>query len=76
MNATIPSAKAGDVLVIEGNRLGQSRRTGEILQVLNGDGHVRYRVRWEDGRETLYYPSGQAVLVRHPERRARTRKKT
>lgn len=62
-------ADVGDLIVIEGHRVGESRRTGEILEVLGDAGHEHYRVRWEDGSETLFYPSNDAVVrhVQHPE---------
>ncbi|MGE5274043.1 MAG: DUF1918 domain-containing protein [Verrucomicrobiota bacterium] len=60
----------GDVVVIEGHHVGEARRSGEILEVLGEPGHEHYRVRWEDGRETVFYPSSDAT-VRHRVRRAR-----
>jgi ribosomal protein L4 len=65
MTAQAQSAKTGDVIVIEGHHLGESRRTGEILEVLGGAGHEHYRVRWEDGRETVFYPSNDATIHGH-----------
>ena len=55
-------AAVGDVIVIEEHHLGESRRTGEILEVLGEPGHEHYRVRWEDGRETVFYPSNDATI--------------
>ena len=60
-------AEIGDLIVIEGHRVGEGRRTGEILEVLGEAGHEHYRVRWEDDADTLFYPSNDAV-VRHVER--------
>ena len=54
----------GDVIVIEGHRLGESPRKGEILEVLGGPGHEHYRVRWDDDRETIFYPSNDATIHR------------
>jgi len=56
--------RPGDVVVIEGHHVGESRRTGEILEVLGEAGHEHYRVRWEDGRETVFYPSSDATVRR------------
>ena len=58
-------AAVGDVIVIEGRHVGDSRRTGEILEVLGGPGHEHYRVRWDDDRETVFYPSSDATIRRH-----------
>ncbi len=56
----------GDVVVVSGHRVGERERTGEILEVVGSGDHVHYRVRWEDGRETLFYP-GSDAHVRHAE---------
>ena len=61
--------KTGDLVVIEGHKVGQSGRRGEILEVLGTDEHPHYRVRWEDGRETIFYPSNDALVVRPTARR-------
>ena len=52
----------GDVVIVEGYRVGESRRLGEILEVLGTPGHEHYRVRWEEGRETVFYPSSDATI--------------
>jgi hypothetical protein len=64
-NAQEPHATVGDVIVIEGHRVGDGRRSGEILEVLGGVGHEHYRVRWDDDRETIFYPSSDATIHRH-----------
>ncbi len=52
----------GDIVIVEGHRVGESRRLGEILEALGTPGHEHYRVRWEDGHETVYYPSSDATI--------------
>ena len=56
---------AGDRVVVESERVGHPPRQGEILEVLGrGDG-VHYRVRWEDGHESTFFPSsGSEVIVK------------
>lgn len=54
--------RVGDLVVIEGRRVGQSGRIGEILEVLGEPGHEHYRVRWEAGHETVFYPSNDATI--------------
>lgn len=50
-------AHVGDHVVLEGTRVGQGRRRGEILEVLHGAGGDRYRVRWEsDEHESTLAP--------------------
>jgi hypothetical protein len=58
-------AAAGDVIVIEGRHVGESRRSGEIIEVLGEADREHYRVRWDDDRETLFYPSSDATIHRH-----------
>jgi len=56
----------GDVIIVEGHHVGEGRRIGEILEVLGTNSHEHYRVRWDDGHESVFYPSTDAV-VRHAE---------
>ena len=67
MNATAQdvTAEPGDVIVIGGHHLGESRRKGEVLEVLGAPGHLHYRVRWDDDRETVFYPSSDATIHKH-----------
>jgi hypothetical protein len=55
-------AHVGDLIVIHGHRLGEPRRIGEILEIRGSTGHERYRVRWDDGHEALFYPGNDAVI--------------
>jgi len=71
MTVNIQSGQKGDVVVVSGHRVGDRQRLGEILEVLGSAGHVHYRVRWDDGAESLFYP-GSDVTIRHSaERHAR-----
>ena len=65
-------ARVGDEIVITGHSVGDSPRTAVILEVLGETGHERFRVRWEDGHESIYFPADDAVIQR-PKRRAKTR---
>ena len=58
------TAKPGDHIVIEAHRVGEAHRIGEILEVLGGKTHGHYRVRWQDGSETVFYPSNDARIER------------
>ena len=55
-------AQAGDIVEITGHRVGNAPRAGKILEVLGEPGERRFRVRWEDGHESLFYPSSDAVV--------------
>jgi hypothetical protein len=50
------------VIEIHGHRLGEKPRTGEILEVLGESAQEHYRVRWDDGHESIFYPSGDATI--------------
>ena len=54
--------QAGDVVEIKGHRVGDAPRKGEILEVLGEPGQRHFRVRWEDGHESVFYPSSDAVV--------------
>jgi hypothetical protein len=69
------SAEAGDLIVVEGHRVGAGGRRGEILDVLGAPDHPHYRVRWDDDRETIFYPSSDALVV-HPGRPRKRRQRT
>lgn len=65
-------ASPGDRIIVESEQVGAPARQGEVVEVLRGSSGLRLRVRWNDGRETLYTPSvGSARVV--PGRRRRRR---
>jgi hypothetical protein len=59
----------GDLIVVHGDRLGEASRTAEILEILGAAGHEHYRVRWDDGHESIFTPGSDAAIkhVEHPE---------
>jgi Domain of unknown function (DUF1918) len=57
------SAKAGDRIEIESETVGTPTREGEILEVMQGELSVRYRIRWQDGHETVFTPSGGTARI-------------
>ena len=48
--------RVGDLVVVEGHRI------GEILERLGEAGHEHYRVRWDDGHESVFYPSSDSTI--------------
>jgi hypothetical protein len=54
--------KVGDTIVVESERADQDPRRGMIEEVLQGE-PPRFRVRWEDGRETIFFPSGGVARI-------------
>jgi ribosomal protein S6--L-glutamate ligase len=57
-------AQAGDEIVITGHSVGDAPRTAVILEVLGEPGHERFRVRWEDGHESIFFPADDATIHR------------
>jgi len=66
-----PRAEVGDVVVVTGHRVGEGERSGTILEVMCDPGHQHFRVRWEDGRETVFYPGSDATIKRSAPARPR-----
>ena len=56
--------QAGDTIEVTEHRVGESARRGEILEVLGEAGHEHFRVRWDDGNESVFYPSSDATIRR------------
>jgi hypothetical protein len=61
----------GDIVLVHGHRVGETARKGEILEVLGEPEH--YRVRWEDGRESVFYPSSDTTVQPGTRRRKEPR---
>ena len=67
--STTANAVPGDVLEVSGPR-GLPARKGEILELVGRTSHPHFRVRWEDGHESLYFPAdGGAHVIHHGKRR-------
>ena len=62
------TSKAGDLLIISGHRVGEPQQIGEILEVLGTHQHRHYRVRWDDGHESIFFPGSDAII--QPKQRA------
>jgi len=65
-------AEVGDRIKITGHAVGDTPRNGEIIEVLGEPGHEHFRVRWENGHESINFPAEDAIIS-HPKAR-RTRK--
>jgi len=54
----------GDLIVIDSPTVGSPPREGEVLEVIQGEVSVSYRVQWADGHESLITPVlGSARIV-------------
>ncbi len=60
-------ATVGDILLVHGRIVGQHDRTAEVVEVLGPNGSPPYRVRFEDGHETLMSPGPDTVVQRRGE---------
>jgi Domain of unknown function (DUF1918) len=59
-------ATVGDHLIVHGRIVGQSDRTGEIIDVRGADGAPPYLVRFSDGHEAVMFP-GPDCVIEHTE---------
>ena len=69
-------AKVGDRIIVESESVGQPTREGEILEIIQGEVSASYRVRWQDGHETVFTPSGGSarIVPVKPRRKATTKR--
>ena len=63
------TARIGDRIIVESEKVGTPPRVGEILAVSSGVG-VEYSVRWADGHESSYRPAAGSSRI---ERTSRSR---
>ena len=57
-------ASVGDRLVVEGRKVDDARREGEVVEVHGQDGAPPYLVKWSDGHEGLMFPGPDAHVVK------------
>ncbi len=53
-------ASAGDHIVVETSTLGTPRREGQVIEALGEGDNRHYRVQWQDGHESIYFPGPDA----------------
>jgi hypothetical protein len=51
----------GDPVIAESESTNRAPRKGVVEEVVRGEPHPRYRIRWDDGHETIYTPSAGAL---------------
>lgn len=56
-------ALIGDEIVVDALELGGPKRTGEILEVIGEADRTHYRVRWDDGHESVFFPASTSHVV-------------
>ena len=62
--------RIGDTIICESERVTQPARTGTIEEVIS-EQPPRYRVRWEDGHESIVTPAAGAARIERRETAAR-----
>jgi len=58
--------EAGDRVRVESESTERTARTGVIEAVMSEEGSPRYRIRWDDGHESIYTPAAGAVSRAEP----------
>lgn len=58
-----PRPVAGDVIVIDSPQVGSPPREGEVLEIIQGEVSVSYRVQWPDGHQSLIAPKGGVARI-------------
>jgi hypothetical protein len=68
-------AQAGDLIVVESERVAQSGRRGVIEEVLT-EAPARFRVRWDDGHTSLFAPSAGVARIEAREQKSTRKQKS
>jgi hypothetical protein len=64
METTESHGGKGDRLIVKAHHVGESPRTGVVLDVLGEPDHVHYRVLWdENGHESIFTPSNDVTFT-------------
>jgi Domain of unknown function (DUF1918) len=64
------TAKVGDRIIVESEKVGRRAREGEILEIVDSKFGPSYRVRWEDGHESTFSPAAGSATTVHPRKGA------
>jgi hypothetical protein len=65
--------EVGKRVVAESESIHRRPRSGVVEEVLRDDPSPRYRIRWDDGRESIYTPASGALRAeQRPKRRRQT----
>ena len=61
----------GKRVVAESESITRRPRSGVVEEVLRGDPSPRYRIRWDDGHESIYAPASGALRAEPRPKRQR-----
>ena len=53
--------KVGDRVAAESESTDRAPRTGTVEEMLSNGSTPRYRIRWDDGHESIYTPAAGAL---------------
>jgi CBS domain-containing protein len=56
-------ARIGDEIVVESQVVGRPPRRGRVQEILGDADTEHFRVRWEDGHESVYFPGADGHVV-------------
>lgn len=62
------NAKVGDGIIVESERAAQTGRRGVIEEILQ-ETPLRCRVRWDDGRESIFVPQAGSTRIEAKKRK-------
>lgn len=57
------NVKTGDRIAVESERVGEGSREGRVLDVIGTGDAVHYRVKWEDGHESVVFPTAGSLTI-------------
>ncbi len=58
----------GDHVLVEAETTSRAPRRGVVAEILRDEPHPRYRIRWNDGHESIYTPDAGALKLAEPAR--------
>jgi hypothetical protein len=61
----------GNRVIAESESTNRQPRPGVVEEVLRGDPSPRYRIRWDDGHESIYTPASGALRLDRQDKRRR-----
>ena len=59
-------AAVGEEMVVRGRHVDDHDREGVIIEIHGENGAPPYLVRWRDGRESVFFPSADALVEHRP----------
>jgi hypothetical protein len=61
--------ETGDRVVAESESTERPPRNGTVVEKIAEGSSARYRIRWDDGHETIYTPAAGALHLLHDQER-------